>query len=319
MTARIDDRKALCTGITRVIAVLPADQWASSLSSQVTPTIQCIEMMVKGASLYPSNIEKPKFEQYISRMSEEIGVLAIALRTFNSFAKKNNNTTSDVKAPLLSLLNRIWPTITSISRNFSAYEVVVSSLSDFLLIVVSLNEDGENLSLIAEAVEIAIAILDTSTHQKYATSSINPILNFVEEAIDTFGHQAELHAIGGFTSPTTPLTETMHKIVQHMVQKSFSAIPATGDENNAQEDILPGIFAICRACIRRCPVLLMTLSYADGNFSQSMFAASLGASVSAIGNRQAEVVRDALLYLNDCVSFSCLFRSIIVSSIHTAY
>jgi len=31
-----------------------------------------------------------------------------------------------------------------------------------------------------------------------------------------------------------------------------------------------------------------------------MFAASLGATVSAIGNRQAEVVRDALLYLNDC-------------------
>ena len=296
----IDDRKALCTGITRVLAVLSPDQWPSSLSTLASPTIECIETLLQSINETHGSPYNAKLEQYISRMSEEICVLASALRSFHSFAKKQPNSSSaQVKNPLLALLHRVWPCVTHIAKTFSSHEIVISSLSEFLLIVISLNDEGNDVALLTEACEIAVAIMDVASQQEKQSCNLLPIMEFVEEMIDIFGLQAEGQATN--TIPTNELTKQIQTIVEHLIRKSFRVI--RGQTEQANVDALPGLFSICRACIRRCPILFMSLNVStDEPNSESICAASLNAAMSFVNNRQVDVVRAAMLYLNETVS-----------------
>ena len=300
----IDDRKALCSGITRVLAVLPPDQWSSSLSTLATPTIECIEVLLKAINAMQGSKDKARLEFYISRMGDEICVFATALRTFHNIAKKQRNVRPEqLKSPLLSLLHRVWPCVTHIARTFSTREDTISSLSEFLLIVISLNDDGKDVTLLKEASDIAAASMD-ATSQQQAPCNISAIMYFVEEVINIFGHKAETQAASLMSlssQPTNEVTHQMHCIVESLLRKSFSVIRQQTEQTNV--DALPGLFAICKACIGRCPILFMSLHVsAEPSNSDRIFPASLSAAITYVASKRVDVVRAALLYLNEIVS-----------------
>jgi hypothetical protein len=299
--ANIDDRKALCTGITSVLAVLPPDQWASSLTTLANPTIECIEILLKSINENRTTADKSKTEERVTRMGEEICVLASAIRTFHTVAKKQPNSSSEqAKTPLLSLLHRVWPSIALIAKTLSTQEVVISSLSEFLLIVISLNDDGKDTGLLKEASEIAITIMDFAS-QRHAQCHVMPIMEFVEEMVETFGHLAEAQV--RTSSPSVIAVEVnqqIHAIVEHLLRKVFHVVQEqSGDEN---VDALPGFFAVCRACIRRCPSLFFILTITPES-TEKICTASFNATRLSVASREFDVIRSTLLYLNEAVSY----------------
>ena len=241
-------------------------------------------------------------DKRISRMSGEICVIATILRTFHGVAKKQRNINLDeVRTPLLSLLHRVWPCLTHIAKTFSTHEIVISSLSEFLLMMISLNDQGKEVSLLKEASDIAIVMMDAVSRQQSTPCNITPIMDFVEEMIQIFGFQAEARAKASLSAQTDGLPEHIHAIIGHLLQKAFHVIREQSEKSNI--DALPGLFSVCRACIRNCPLLFINLHvFAESSNSESIFSGSLNASISFVNNRQIDVVRAALLYINDTVS-----------------
>ena len=292
--ASLDDRKSLCTGITRVLAVLPPDQWVSSLTTLTNPTIECIENLLKSISENQISADKSKLGERVTRISDEICVFASALRTFHASAKKQ------AKVPLLSLLHRIWPLVTHIAKTLSTQELIISSLCEFLLIVISLNDDGKDVGLLKEASEIAIAIMDFASNE-HTQCHVMPIMEFVEQIIETFGHLAEAQVSVISPLPATiGLTQQMRDIVEHLLRKAFHVIQGQSEKENV--DALPGLFSVWGACIRRCPCLFFSLNVSVAS-AESLCTASLNVARSSVTSKQIDVVRSTLLYLYEAVSF----------------
>ena len=297
----IEDRKTLCAGITRVLVVLPPDQWSSSLSTLANPTIECIDMLLKSINSLQGPHDTVEFEESLSRMSEEICVFATILRTFHSVAKKLPNTHIDqVKAPLLALLHRFWPYVTHASKSFSNHDIIISSISEFLLVTISLQENGGDANLIKESSDIAMLIMDTTS--QHESCNISPIMEFAEEMIGIFGFKAEEFAKCRKVSPPPPtdnLAQEVYSTVERLVCKSFQIIREKSEQSNI--DSLPGLFSVCRACIRNCPILFSSICFSQVS-TESIFSASLNASIQFVNSRHIDIVRAALLYLNECVS-----------------
>ena len=127
LTISMEDKKALCTGITRVLAVLPPQQWLSSLSSLANPTIEFIDTLTKAAdSVNNEGEDKKNMPSIIEKLGEEISVLAIAIRTFNGATSKNSSKETTIENPVLTVLHRVWPCLNLIAATYSLHDNISS-------------------------------------------------------------------------------------------------------------------------------------------------------------------------------------------------
>ncbi len=298
LAIRIDDKKALCTGITRVIAVLPPEQWLSSIISLSNPTIQCIEVVTEAAN--GENADSPKMPQIIQRMGEEISVLAIAIRTFDNATIKGAIAKDVVDSPVLTVLNRIWPCLNNIALTYSLHENISSSLSELLLVAVSLSEKNQSMQLLTEIHEKAITMINTicGTNEIRA---LNPIMDLVSGVVDVFGPIADTDAqVKAGSGVVSNETRKIRYIVEHLTRQSFSAVNTI--KNEAQIEMLPAMFSICTSGIQRCPILFMTLSTQAGSQDGQIFVRSVTVAFSSIDEKNIDVARTAMLYLKEIVS-----------------
>lgn len=256
---------------------------------------------IDNPSLLQSSQDRDEFKRCIGRMSEEICMVATILKTFHNVTKNQRNINiEEVRKPLLALLHRVWPSLTYIAKTFGSYEVVIVSLSEFLLMMISLsivNGDGKDLSLLKEASDIAVVIMDVS-RQQATPCNITPVMDVVEEMVQTYGFQAEARAksLASLSAHADVSSEPIFTIIGHLVQKAFEVIKEQSEKSNI--DVLPGLFSVCRACVRNCPIFFINLS----SNSESIFSGSLNASISFLNSRHIDVVRAALLYINETVS-----------------
>ena len=122
----IDDKKALCGEISRVLSILPLEKWTTSLSILANPTIQCIKTATEIADgQILGNNDHEKITKIISRISEEICVLATILRTFYRASMKivkAIDSINKLEVPILTVLQDIWPLISHIAQKCSSNE-----------------------------------------------------------------------------------------------------------------------------------------------------------------------------------------------------
>ena len=136
----MDDREALCSGICRVLASLPPDQWVRSLSALSRPTIDSLEIVVKKADDLHSErsfgINKQNLATILKRGSDEIRLLSTMTRTFNN--AQSNSLDTDEKSdsgladhPSLSLLRGSWPCLIYLAQKYSSHDVRVEIIGFF--------------------------------------------------------------------------------------------------------------------------------------------------------------------------------------------
>jgi len=327
----IDDKKALCGGISKVLAVLPSEQWPASLSVLASPTMQCIKTVTNiadGSIL--GNSDNQEATEIIGRMSEEICVLATILRTFYYATLKKikaGDVAKDSGNPILAVLRSVWPCLTHIAQKYSSYENVSFALGEFLSAIVSIENNANGRVLLKDISDMAVLVMNIAT-QRNKPASLVPMMDFVSCAVSVYGHIANIDAssIGiGIHAPNVENKE-VQDIIVHLIHRCFEiSQPALAPKNEQGRDQIPvetnpsadairdrkyskavaGLFSVCSSCVKTCPMLFITLKGQhciredDGIFSRSVETA-----VVWICYKEVNVSRSSMLFLNQVFQLS---------------
>lgn len=313
----IDDKKALCGGISKVLAVLPPEKWSTSLSILANPTIQCIKTItniVDGQIL--GNGGHENVTEVISTMSEEICVLATILRTFYYAILKKikaSDVNKDSEGPILTVLRNVWPLLTHIAQKYSSNEHVSFALGEFLLAIVSIEDNTSSRVLLKDICEMAILVMSIVTQSNKPTGLV-PMMDFVVGAVSAFGHVADIDAssiaIGNHAH--TLDNKEVQGIIVHLIHRCFEITqPALAPKCEQGKDqisvekvpcseAVAGLFSVCISCVQKCPMLFVSLKgqhcvrEEDGIFSQSV-----GTAIAWISDNEVNVSRSSMLFLNE--------------------
>ena len=336
----INDRVTLCSGICRVLAVLPSDQWSSSLIVLAQPTLECLENMTKLADsiIYDPSIVKKKgsatqLSLILTRVAEEIRILSTMTRTFNQTATMvNDNTeiTGREDHPIFPFFRQVWSCLTHIAQKLGSYECISNALSDFLTVSVSIKHISNTSSshlILRDLSEMAATIMGIVTKSKNS-SSLVPVLEFVAETIETYGDVAEesvIHVISGSTASAPAYANNIKDIIDRLLYLSFETVHtslAKGSEQGRGQmpyesssrmetdldkkilDYLSGFFTMLTSCINRCPILLINLRFRFAQEDDGIFERTMDTAVSAVSGKESEVSRSAMVYLKSVVSNS---------------
>ena len=121
----IEDQGSLCSGICRVLAALPTDQWGGTLTSLAKPTIESLEAATAEIEKKPYNVNDHLICILSQRVGNELLLLSIMIRTFNTSAGdqildgcrlSQNDDSSNFEHPSLLVLHRAWSCISFISE-----------------------------------------------------------------------------------------------------------------------------------------------------------------------------------------------------------
>lgn len=290
---QLEDRTALCSGIIQIFVALPPENWDSSISSLALPTIECMESVSQVLARDCNLIHN----QYILRIEDELCVLTCILRTFhyNTCKKVDGGRVTTI---LISLLHRIWPCIKHIAETLHHHRSIVSSLSGFLKVVVSLNNDVHNTHMLKEACGIANTLMNETRKENCPTEAISPILDFIEVTVDNFGHLAEHKIMSHSRQNDSLVRDEISQILQDIIKNSYEVFLMKESRFRSLDDAVPGIFCVLRVSLKRCPHLFLGLNRHAG---EDIFTSSLHAADFFINCKQADVIREAILFLCDTV------------------
>jgi len=316
---KVEDRGALCSGLCRVLAALPSDQWVSSLTALATPTIQCLEAASKKAEELAG--KDAELFPILDRMADEIKLLSVMVRTFRSAAGKSESSGNDPNPALIAILHRAWPCLSHVSEKLGSYAMISRSLSDLLTCCVAVQRNDSEHELFLQVCNMAANIMATvkssnGESEKHSTQA--PMLHFVEEAFDIYGHVGETVARG--TSKSTTADLNLHKILDRLLVLSFAAVEeaagtmwaSDGEQQqrgekageaspppspskhpvNKSPDELAAMFSLLTVALRRSPALLINLSSGKDSFSRAVQAGTV-----AMNEKEIDVSRSALIFL----------------------
>ena len=305
----LDDKTALCTGITRVLAALPPEQWQNSLLSLTNPTIECIDALTKAVTSVGSEVaEDQQISQIIEKIGEEVGVLAIAMRTFNNAKSKSSSEQKQRESPVFAVLHGVWPYLKHIASTLCYHQNISSSLSELLLVAVTLSEKNQDAHLLTKLYEISITMID-SVCKRNQVRSLDPVMDLIGGIINAFGPIAD-----NDVQLVDNGVMNIRQIVEELTRRSCSVVNSIKSE--IQVDALPAMFSVCTCGIQKCPILFMTLNtQADGSQDGQIFVHSIKVAVSSIDERHNNVARTAMFYLKEVVSKSRLLYFFEISHI----
>ena len=285
----MEDKKALCTGISRVIVALPKEMWLNSLSSLTNPTIECIASLSNtAASISPDDLEHENNAQIIERLGEEISILAMTMRAFDMAASKVSKNNEHDMSPVFSVLQSCWPCLTRIASSSSVHHVISASLNEILLVSISLSDSYEHIHLLMQVYEITVIIMETVAKSSQLLA-LEPIMELISDILNRFGPIGDAEATG-----------QIREIIKQLLSRSFTLVNSI--TTDAQLDVLPAMFSICTSGIQKCPISFISLN--SDQTDEHLFVSSISVAVSSISRKHADVARAAMLYLKEAVSTS---------------
>lgn len=320
---KVEDREALCSGLCRVLAALPSDQWTASLSALATPTVECLEAALQKAE----ELAGKDAEQFplLERIADEIKLLSVMVRTFRNASAKSESADKDPNPALVSVLHRAWPCLSHASEKLGSCAIISTSLSDLLTCCVAVQQSDAEHEFFLQVCNLAskvMAAVKASNGQSEKHSTQAPMLHFVQEATDTYGHIAESVVRG--TGKSTNADQNLQKILDRLLVLSFEAVEeaagaiwTSGGEHQQQgekageaspppppaarpminsPDELAAMFSLLTVALRRSPVLLLSLSSGKDSFSRAIQASTI-----AMNEKEVDVSRSALLFLKTMV------------------
>ena len=210
-------------------------------------------------------------------------------------------------------------------------QVISTALGNFLSVTVAIQEgNGATLPLFKDARDMFASII-LAVHKIDERASHAPILQFVNEAIDVYGHLAEVDVCSVLAEapPSTPRNGEIRQILESLLMLSFEAVRGDagclwshGMEQGRGEqpfeaspklepkgevkspDEVSAMFSILAICTERCPSLLVQLSIRSGSDQEEhgFFIRSVAAAALSLNEKEADVARGGMLFLKSLVS-----------------
>lgn len=315
--SNIEEKKALCTGVTRVIAVLPREQWQTSLLSLANQPIALIDNLMKMADQMSSKGgEMISVTNILENIANEIVVLTIIIRTFNSATEKNASKAEDIDTSALSLLEKLWSYVELLASTQNTNDFLFSALSELLLVPVSMSGKTNNVHLLQKINDVMNKMIE-SVSKSNSIKALHPIMELVSGIIDILGPLADSDAKAEGNQVMSNETHKIREVVEHLTSRSLYLLLSLNSDSKL--GLLPKMFSICTSGIQRCPILFTTIrSQTDASTKETLFAHTITSACTSIDQKYTDVSRAALLYLkevvstqNFCLSFMNIFALIL--------
>lgn len=296
----IEDKKALCSGVTRVISVLSEEKWQESLLSLTNEPIALIDTLTKTADqLSTSDSDSNVISALLEKIANEILVLSIIIQTFNNATKKHVG-----DAPALSILQKVWPFVNLLASTQNGNQFLFPCLSELLLVAVSMSGETNNINLIQNIDEVISKMME-SVSKSNETKALHAVMELVSGTIESLGQLADNDAKNQGNEVMSKETHKMREIVEQLISRSLNLFQALNDDTKV--DLLPKIFSICTSSIQRCPVLFTAIELQTTNVnSEKILIHTITLAVTSVDQKHTDVARAALLYLKEIVSFKFL-------------
>ena len=216
-------------------------------------------------------------------------------------------------------------------------QIINEALGEFLISSLSFQEESScNLALLIELCDMVYTVL--SVLSKLNDSAyLSPMLQFVEKAVECYGKQAEItieqnKKMESISTNTTSNTEKTRQILENLLTKSIEAVSfgvdclwAEGEGNDQEQhrgqnsieggsvekskavrkkkslESLAALYNVFTTCIRRCPILLVCLR--GSNSDDGFFLRTINVAISTISEKELDISRSSLIFLNAVVSF----------------
>ena len=296
----IEDKKALCSGVTRVISVLSEEKWQESLLSLTNEPIALIDTLTKTADQFStSDSDSNVISALLEKIANEILVLSIIIQTFNNATKKHVG-----DAPALSILQKVWPFVNLLASTQNGNQFLFPCLSELLLVAVSMSGETNNINLIQNIDEVISKMME-SVSKSNETKALHAVMELVSGTIESLGQLADNDAKNQGNEVMSKETHKMREIVEQLISRSLNLFQALNDDTKV--DLLPKIFSICTSSIQRCPVLFTAIELQTTNVnSEKILIHTITLAVTSVDQKHTDVARAALLYLKEIVSLKFL-------------
>ena len=292
----IEDKKSLCSGVTRVISVLSEEKWQESLASLTNQPITLIDTLMKTADqLSTKDGNSNIISALLEKIANEILVLSIIIRTFNNATEKHVG-----DATALSILQTVWPFVNLLASAQNNNEFLFSCLSELLLVAVSMSGKTNNVNLIQKIDEVISKMME-SVSKSNETKALHAVMELISGTIEALGPLTDTDAKNQGNEEMSEETRKMRDIIEQLISRSLNLFQALNDD--VKVDLLPKIFLICTSSIQHCPVLFIAIESQATNLNlEKIFIHTIMLAVTSVDQKHTDVARAALLYLKEIVS-----------------
>ena len=255
-TITIEDRGSLCSGICRVLAALSTDQWGVTLSSLAKPTIESLETVVDTIEKKTYHMNDLMYGKMIQRVGDEIFLLSVMIRTFNSSAGDAildgmktipNEDSSNFEHPSLLVLHRAWPCVSFVSEKYSKeyvswyqcisfytqhssnnsndVQVIAESLGQLLTqAIITASQMINPLPFLGQVSDVGINMI-ACISKNDGSSSLLPSFVFIEEVIEIYGSSSNSHHVGSDLSKLSmPISHELSQLIVTLLRVSSDAV-----------------------------------------------------------------------------------------------
>eukprot|EP00985_Skeletonema_marinoi_P032421 scaffold39130_cov139-Skeletonema_marinoi.AAC.4 len=280
----VEEREMLCSGLCAVLISFPPDQWTASVDNLARPVIACLNIVSKESDQIMGKGNDESVGPILIRLSNEIRLLAAIVHNFMKAKTDKAIDDRDRRKALIPLLHSSWPVLTHIGDKCASHTVVTSSIGKLLTESLLLVESEEELPLLNELVALAKTVITKST----SSSSVAPMLTFVEQVVDQHG---------------TKRNDAIHNMIKDLILVSYEAILSSGKAEGSEHSqlIAATMFKMLSSCAKRCPLLLLTIAR-DGKESGEVIHCCMEASPQTLKSNEPDAIVITIRFLAMLIS-----------------
>jgi len=294
----IQDREMLCRGLIAVIITIPNDQWLGSMETLARPVLTCLDDVIKETDSARSAGQDTA--PMISRLSIEIGVLAVMIKWFLK-ANVTKGLSGDDKArsitcqcnAMISVLHAAWACLKHVSEQYSTNEEIATSLCQLLYNSLLLYMSEDDIPLLQEITGLVKTILGVAVKTKDPNMFI-PVLTVVQRFIELHGSKIEPN------QNSTASNEAIQDMVKDLMLMSYDGVRDT-----ASQDLVSPMFELLSACATKAPLFLLLLSR-DSQQAGEVVCASIETALAALNSNETDITLSSILFLKKLVRYICM-------------
>ena len=291
----IQNREMLCRGFIAVIVSMPNDQWLGSAETLARPVLTCLDDVIKETDSARSAGQDTA--PMISRLSIEIGVLAVMIKFFLK-ANVSKGLSGDEKArsitcqrdAMISVLHKAWECLTHVSNHYCVNdEDIATSLCQLLYNSLLLYRSEDDLPLLLEITGLIKTTLGVVVKANNPQALI-PVLTVVQRFIELHGSKF------GPNQNSTASNETIQTMAKDLMLMSY-----VGVREAASQDLVSPMFELLSVCAQKAPLFLLFLS--EDKPAGEVVCASIETALAALASNETDITLSTVGFLRKLVRY----------------
>jgi len=291
----LGDREMLCRGFIAVIVSMPNDQWLGSAETLARPVLTCLDDVIKETDSARSAGQDTA--PMISRLSIEIGVLAVMIKFFLK-ANVSKGLSGDDKArsitcqrdAMISVLHKAWECLTHVSNHYCVNdEDIATSLCQLLYNSLPLYRSEDDLPLLLEItglIKTTLGVVVKANNPQALVPVLTVVLRFIELHGSKFGPNQN----------STASNEAIQTMAKDLMLMSY-----VGVREAASQDLVSPMFELLSVCAQKAPFFLLFLS--EDKPAGEVVCASIETALAALTSNETDITLSSVCFLRKMVRY----------------